>query len=295
MSAARTFGGHSMVALLRRVLLCSPQAAGWESPEQLSRWRELGYDHKPNGARAQGQFETLQQILEATGAEVLTLAGGDALSLDAVYVHDASFLTDHGAICLRMGKGARAEEPNQHRLFYRQQGIPVLGEIQPPGLVEAGDLVWLDPATVLAGRGFRTNAAGVEQLQSLLEPHGVQVIAAPLPYGPGPCACLHLMSLMSLLDDRTVLVDLPWLAVETVELLRSRGLTLVEIDPAEQETLACNVLALGNKTVLAFGENPRTIARLLQHGFAVKTVVGSELGINGGGGPTCLTRPLRRG
>ncbi len=295
MSAARTFGGHSMVAPLRRVLLCSPQAAGWASPEQLSRWRELGYDHEPNATRAQAQFEALQGILEATGAEVLTLPGGDALSLDAVYVHDASFLTDHGAICLRMGKSARAAEPNHHCLFYRQRGIPVLGEIQPPGLVEAGDLVWLDPATVLAGRGFRTNAAGIEQLRSLLAPHGGEVIAAPLPYGPGPCACLHLMSLMSLLDDRTVLVDLAWLVVETVELLRARGFTLIEIDPTERDTLACNVLGLGEKTVLAFEENPRTIARLRQHGFMVKTIPGSELGINGGGGPTCLTRPLLRG
>ncbi|MGH9861828.1 MAG: dimethylarginine dimethylaminohydrolase family protein [Candidatus Acidiferrales bacterium] len=295
MSAAKTFGGHSMVAPLRRVLLCSPRAAGWESAARFSRWSELGYAHEPKPAVAQAQFEALRGILEAAGAEVLRLAAGDDLSLDAVYVHDASFLTDHGALCLRMGKGARAAEPDHHRLFYRQQGIPVLGEILSPGLVEAGDLVWLDPSTVLAGCGLRTNAAGIEQLRTLLAPHGIEVVAAPLPYGQGPSACLHLMSLLSLLDARTALVDLPWLAVETVELLRSRGFTLVEIDPAERDTLACNVLALGDKVVLIFEENPSTAARLRQQGFTVKTVAGGELGINGGGGPTCLTRPLLRG
>jgi dimethylargininase len=116
-----------------------------------------------------------------------------------------------------------------------------------------------------------------------------------LPYGPGPSACLHLMSLISLLDDRTALVDLPWLAVETVEILQSRGFKLIEIDYSERDRLACNVLALGNKRLLAIAENEKTSARLREAGFDVRTFPGSELCINGSGGPTCLTRPLLRG
>ena len=57
-------------------------------------------------------------------------------------------------------------------------------------------------------------------MRALLAATGVEVLSAPLPYGPGPSACLHLMSLISLLDEHTALVDLPWLAVETVELLQ---------------------------------------------------------------------------
>jgi N-dimethylarginine dimethylaminohydrolase len=102
------------------------------------------------------------------------------------------------------------------------------------------------------------------------------------------------MSLMSLLDERTALVDLPWLAVETVELLKSRGYALIEIDYSERETLACNVLSLGNTRLLALEENKTTNQKLRQSGFDVRTFPGSELCINGGGGPTCLTRPLLR-
>jgi N-dimethylarginine dimethylaminohydrolase len=102
------------------------------------------------------------------------------------------------------------------------------------------------------------------------------------------------MSLMSLLDEHTALVDLPWLAVETVELLKSRGYKLIEIDYSERETLACNVLSLGNKRLLALEENKNTNQKLRQSGFDVRTFPGSELCINGGGGPTCLTRPLLR-
>lgn len=288
------YGGQTMVGALARALVCSPEAAGWQSPEQRSRWGELGYQHEPDARAAQTQHEALRRELEAAGAEVLCLEPDAGRSLDAVYVHDPSFITNRGAILLRMGKTCREKEPAAHGRAFAALGIPLLGEIRAPGSVEAGDLVWLDAVTVLAGRGYRTNATGIEQLRALLAPLGVDLLIAPLPHSAGPASCLHLMSLMSLLDERTVLVDLPWLAVETVELLRQRGFRLIEIDYSERDTLACNVLALGERRLLAFAENPRTIARLREAGFDVRAVAGSELGINGGGGLTCLTRPLLR-
>jgi N-dimethylarginine dimethylaminohydrolase len=172
--------------------------------------------------------------------------------------------------------------------------MPVAGEIRPPGTVEAGDIVWLDHKTLLVGRGYRTNSAGIEQLRALLGERGVEVLAAPLPHGGGPGCCLHLMSLVSMLDEGTVLVDLPWLAAETVQLLCQRGFRFVEIDARERDTLACNVLALGEKRLLAIAENERTNERLRGAGFEVRTFAASEIGINGGGGPTCLTRPILR-
>ena len=131
-------------------------------------------------------------------------------------------------------------------------------------------------------------------MRELLAPKGIAVISAPLPYGPGPSACLHLMSLISLLDEHTALVDLPWLAVETVELLQSRGFRMIEIEYSERDTLACNVLALGQKRLLAIEENRKTNARLRDARFDVRTFPGSEICINGSGGPTCLTRPVLR-
>jgi N-dimethylarginine dimethylaminohydrolase len=291
MAKQGSYGGQSMVARLRRVAVCPPGAAGWEAHGES--WRELGYLHSVNFAVARAQYEELRRALEEAGVEVAEL-DGSGLSLDAVYAHDASFMTDRGAICLNMGKAARRGEPAAHREFYRQLGIPVAGEIRPPGTVEAGDMVWLDNKTLLVGRGYRTNGAGIEQLRALLGEQGVEVVAAPLPHGGGPGCCLHLMSLMSMLDEGTVLVDLPWLAAETVQLLCERGLGFVEIDARERDTLACNVLALGEKRLLAIEENGRTNERLRKAGFEVRTFAASEIGINGGGGPTCLTRPIWR-
>ena len=282
---------NSMVSPLRKVLVCTPQAAGWNSPK-ASKWMHLGFVHAANFSVAQAQHDELCRQLREAGAEVVTLPTSDTLSLDAVYTHDSSLSTNQGMVILNPGKSNRVPEGAVHRKFAEQFGVPIAGEIKPPGTTEAGDMVWLDDRTLLIGRGFRTNSEGIAQMQELLP--GVEVISAPLPYGVGPSACLHLMSLMSLLDDKTILVDLPWLAVETVQLLQARGYSLVEIDYSERDRLACNVLALGNNRLLAIEENLRTNQKLREAGFDVRTFPGSELGINGGGGPTCLTRPLVR-
>jgi N-dimethylarginine dimethylaminohydrolase len=283
-----------MTGNLLRVMVCPPRHAGWDRQERVARWHDLGFQHVPAFPVAESQHDALCRRLEEAGAEVLCLSSSDSLSLDAVYTHDASLPTDHGLILMNPGKSNRVAEAQAHANCCAQLGIPVFGEISLPGTSEAGDIVWLDPRTLLVGCGYRTNAAGIAQMRSLLAPQGVEVLAAPLPYGSGPSACLHLMSLMSMLDDETVLVDLPWLAVETVELLKARHFRLLEIEHSERSSLACNVLALGKRRLIALEENAGTNQRLREAGFDVRTFPGSEICINGAGGPTCLTRPLLR-
>ena len=289
------FNGHSMVGKLQRVLVCSPRSAGWNEPRRVTTWRELGFHHAPTFEKAQWQHTALVNQLKTAGAEIIELPAHDDLSLDAVYAHDASLATDFGLILMRPGKANRVAEARHHGSCCTAQAIPTFGTIAAPGAAEAGDIVWLDSKTLLIGQGYRSNAAGIEQMRALLAPKGVEILSAPLPHGAGPSACLHLMSLISLLDEQTALVDLPWLAVETVELLQSRGFKFIPIDDSERDTLACNVLALGEKSLLAIEENHQTNDGLRRAGFDVRTFSGSEICINGRGGPTCLTRPLLRG
>lgn len=280
-----------MVGALDRVLVCSPRAAGWNRPAP---WQDLGFHHAPDFEIAQSQHDALSRELRTAGAEVIELPPSLDLSLDAVYTHDASLPTDFGVIVMRPGKPNRLPEGPHQASFCQSLGIPILAYITSPGATEAGDILWLDSKTLLIGHGYRTNATGIQQMRDLLSPKGIEVLSAPLPHGPGPSACLHLMSLISLLDDHTALVDLPKLAVETVELFKSRGFKFIEIDSSERDTLACNVLALGNNRLLAIEESHKTNSRLRHAGFDLRTFPGSELCINGSGGPTCLTRPLLR-
>ena len=164
----QSFGGNSMVGTLRRVMVCLPKSAGWMRPERAAEWKKLGYGHAPDFAAAQSQHDALRRELEAAGTEMVELPAADGMTLDAVYAHDPSLMSDYGAICFHMGKPERNGEPAAHAAEYRALGIPLLGEVKAPGMAEAGDIVWLNAKTLLVGRGYRTNAEGIEQLRLLL-------------------------------------------------------------------------------------------------------------------------------
>jgi len=283
-----------MTGELLRVMVCPPGNAGWNVSVKAAAWQELGFQHAPDFPAAQTQHAILCGLLREVGAEVVTLPPTKSLTLDAVYAHDASLATDYGLVLMNPGKKNRVAEAQAHANSCGQLGIPLFGEISPPGVSESGDIVWLDSRALLVGEGYRTNKAGIAQMRTLLSSKNVKVLSSPLPYGPGPSACLHLMSLMSMLDEQTILVDLPRLAVETVELLKGRGFRLIEIEYSERDSLACNVLSLGGKRLIALEENAKTNQRMRDAGFDVRTFPGSEICINGAGGPTCLTRPLLR-
>jgi N-dimethylarginine dimethylaminohydrolase len=288
-----------MTGELLRVMVCPPENGGWNVPAKVAAWIELGFQHAPNFELAREQHDRLCDLLRESGVEVVNLPLSEFLTLDAVYAHDASLTTDYGLVLMNPGKKNRVAEAQAHAKACGDLGIPVFGEIRLPGTSESGDIVWLDSHTLLIGEGYRTNKSGIGQIRALLSSKdlvkNVEVLSAPLPYGQGPSACLHLMSLLSMLDEQTILVDLPWLAVETVELLKARGFQLIEIEYSERDTLACNVLSLGKKRLIALEENAKTNQRMRDAGFDVSTFPGSEVCINGAGGPTCLTRPLLRG
>jgi len=290
--ASAGLGPPSMCGKLVRSLLIGPRAAGWDSGAS---WRELGYLHPPEGTLADRQHERIRSLLLERGVDIVEphepLPG---LSPDAVYCHDASFPSPRGMILMRMGKESRTGEPAAHARIYEAEGIPVIGAVEAPGLAEGGDLVWLDEHTLLAGEGYRTNAAGIAQLHEILAEDGVEVIPVPLPFGDGPHCCLHLMSLISVLDQRTMVADLRFLGVPTFEMLKAREWEFIPIVEDERPTMAANVLALGERTLLAIAANRETNARLRDAGFEVLTYEGGEISQNGSGGPTCLTRPLLR-
>src|SRR5208337_3001727 len=138
---SKNFNGNSMTGELLRVMVCPPGNAGWDSSAKAAAWRELGFQHAPDFAAAQGQHEILCGLLSESGAEVVRLPPAESLTLDAVYAHDASLATDHGLVLMNPAKKNRVAEAQAHASFCRQLGIPVFGEIGLPGTSEAGDIV----------------------------------------------------------------------------------------------------------------------------------------------------------
>src|SRR5215470_17791947 len=182
------FNGHSqscqsMIGDLLRVLVCTPRNAGWDRADRLASARDLGFHHRPDFVVAQGQHDDLCRLLTEAGAEVVCLPASKSLTLDAVYAHDASLATDWGIILMNPGKPNRVPEARAHADYCARLGVPVLGAISGPGCTEAGDMVWLDPQTLLVGSGYRTNREGIEQMRTQLSARGVPVLSARLPYG----------------------------------------------------------------------------------------------------------------
>ena len=274
-----------MTGPLRRVLVRPPQ------PADAARWHEYGWRAEPDFARAAAEHEALRGLLEAAGAEVV-VAEGEAANPDAIYAYDPVLVGNDGAVLLRPGKEGRLGEPDALVADLARAGVPVAARIEAPGTVEGGDTLWLDERTLLAGRGYRTNASGVEQLAAAFA--DVEVHSYDLPHWNGRGEVMHLMSLISPLDEDLALVYPRLAPVRLLELLSERGIDTVEVPDEEFETMGPNVLALGPRKALALEGNNETKRRMEAAGVEVVTYKGDEISRKGDGGPTCLTRPLLR-
>lgn len=284
------YGCQSMFEPLRSVMVRPPDAAfGDADPD---RWH---YTATPNLTVATEEHAALVEALRREGSQVVVHDEPLADHADAVFVHDPTLITDRGAIILRMGKRQRRGEEDAMAAALEHAGIPIHARLVEPAVAEGGDLLWLTHDTLAVGHGYRTNDEGIAQLIAALAPLGVTVVPVPLPHGGGPDACLHLMSLISVLDRDLAVAYLPLLPVPFVLLLHELGFSLVEVPDAELATMGPNVLALGPRRCLALRGNPITRNRLQAAGCTVMTYRGDELSLKAEGGPTCLTRPLWRG
>ena len=280
---------------LSLVVVKAPSAAFVDEATIAAQWRPLNFAAPPNLDRAEAEHARLVEILSDGGATVVSLPMDAETTLDSIYTRDASIVCERGVILCNMGKRARASEPAAQARVYAALGSPpVIGAIEEPGRLEGGDVVWLDTRTIVVGRGYRTNAAGIQQLRTLLAGSIDELIEVPLPHWRGPGDVLHLMSLISPVDRDLAVVYSPLLPVPFREQLIERGLTLVEVPEAEFDTMGTNVLALAPRRCVMLSGNPRTHQALERAGAHVVQYDGQEISVKGAGGPTCLTRPLTR-
>lgn len=288
----RAFGSQEMSAGLARVLMRRP--GGSLKAADPAKWH---YGPTFDGERAVAQYAEFARLVERSGAEILWLEDdGDGLA-DAMFTHDPSLMSDHGAILLRMGKPLRIAETALHEKVYSERQIPILGRIEAPGTVEGGDCIWLDQKTLVIGRGVRTNQSGIDQMTAILAPHGISVLAFDLPLWQGEEACLHLMSVMSPLAADLALVFAPLLPAAFYQLLKARGIRLIEAPASEfhaSNGLSLNVLPLRPFEVIMVDGFPATKAAMEAAGCTVSTFEADALCIACEGGPTCLTRPVLR-
>jgi N-dimethylarginine dimethylaminohydrolase len=284
--ALARFGGQSATAPLRDALVKRPGAAFGAAFDDPG----LGFLHPVDLMVAQREHDAFTELLTALGVRVHQL-GADPDLADLTYTYDPLLVTDRGAIPLRPGKPARRAEPAVVEAWTSAAGIPTVGRIEAPGTIEGGDAFWLRPDLFCIGRTLRTNDAGARRLAALV---GGDVRIFDLPYWRGSAELVHLMSVMSPVADDLAVVYLPLLPAGLWELLGELSIRTVEVPNEEYPTLGCNVLAIRPGTVIMAAGNPVTQRALVDAGCEVHTYPATEIGINGSGGPTCMTRAIWR-
>ena len=285
---------HSESGKLKSLFIKKASAAFIDDAHVSQHWEALNYLGKPIIEKALAEYEAFEQILKDNGAELLYLPQDDTVNMDSIYCRDAAIATSRGMIICNMGKEGRIKEPAAEHRAFEANGIPVLGFITAPGTLEGGDVAWLDDKTLAVGHTYRTNEEGIRQLAGLLAPLGVTVLPVSMPHYKGPSDVFHLMSVLSPVDNNLAVVYSPLIPIIFRNELLARGFDLVEVPDAEFDSMGCNVLALAPRVCLMVKGNPITKERLEKAGCKVIEYEGAEISVKGGGGPTCLTRPVLR-
>ena len=285
---------HSEVGKLKSIFI-KPVAAAFISEDHIQRyWKTLNFLDKPSLENAVSEYKVFQSHIQQASEDVLYLSEDASVNMDSIYCRDASVATNNGMIICTMGKIARGNEPLAEQKAFEANGIAILGTIKAPGTLEGGDVAWLDEYTLAVGHTYRTNTEGIRQLTNLVNPMGVEVITVSLPHYKGPNDVFHLMSILSPVDHNLAVVYSPLMPISFRSYLLERGYTLIEVPDQEFESMGCNVLALAPRHCILVEGNLKTKLLLENCGCSVIEYKGEDISVKGGGGPTCLTRPLYR-
>lgn len=288
------YGCQSMTGKIQTILLKRPEQA-FISQENLDRtWEDFRYFGCPDYQQVLREYDAFEQIIRDHVPNVYYLPQDDRAGLDSIYTHDPLKVTKKGAVYFPMGKALRGRESLATEEFLLSQGVPTLGRIAAPGKMEGGDVLWLDERTVAIGRGYRTNDEGIRQFKEITRDVIDEYVIVPMPHGDGEDCCLHLMSIISLVDRDKAVVYSKYMPVVFREYLLDRGMTLIECGDQEYDYLGTNLLALEPGVCILIDGCPEIQAKLREAGVTVYTYPGRELSYRGTGGPTCLTCPVER-
>ncbi len=211
-------------------------------------------------------------ILRETGAEVVELPALEAYP-DAVFVEDTALCLPEGAVMMRPGAPTRAGEVDGMAPVLRDIYDVVL-EMSGPGFIEGGDILTTS-REILVGRSARTDAAGVAELQSLVDQWGYSVREVFTPEG-----VLHFKTDCSLLDAETILSTKRLDASGCFE-----GYNVIHTSDGEEA--AANAIRFNQFVIMPAGF-PKTAERLCAAGYDVREVNNTECA-KLDGGMSCLS------
>lgn len=240
--------------------------------------------------RARAQHEGMAQAYRDAGVDVNEVAPPALPNPNQMFCADLFAMTPEGAILARPASPVRAGEERWVARRLAELGVPILRTLTGRATFEGADMLWLDPETVVIGRGLRTNDEAIGQISGVLSDIGVETIAVDMPFGT-----MHLMGMMRIVDRDLAIAwprRTPHVAVTA---LRERGYEVAFVPENDEVDFrgAFNMVTLGPRKVLMVGGCPMTQAFYEALGIECLSVPCDELR-KAAGAIGCLTGIVRR-
>jgi len=285
------WGIDSEYGTLRDVLLGNPESFRWLG-EENAQYSALVRETLRRGYRfdrelALRQHAEMVDAYRQAGVAVHLLGARDELAY-GVYARDSNFMTPFGAVVTQLASPRRRGEYANVLRFYLEHDIPVY-DLVSAGNFEGGDFNMIEPGCVLIGyTGLRGEEVSAHQVGGWMEAEGIEVRYAPIDE-----YYVHIDLMVCMLAEKLCAVCLDTTDPEIVDWLRSKKIEIVPVSFRETMTLGCNVVALGNDSVLSTTAAPELNEKLRALGMTVYDPDMSQFQL-AGGGVHCMCQPLRR-
>jgi dimethylargininase len=252
--------------------------------EGLDRLPPIQGEPSPIVSRAKEEHAILRHTLTDFGVRIHPLEVHDESGY-ATFVADCALVVERGAILLRPSRIDRRREVPAVEQKLAAHGIPILGKIEAPGLLDGGDVV-LAGDTAYVGvptKGNRSNAIGRAALGSFLPSLGMKMVELKLaPEIPRLC------NVFSALDEGLIVAANDYVDVGGLAAV----FRIVEIPRGEQ--YGAGVLSLGPRHALANLRFRLTLPLLRKAKVHVVAIDLWEFG-KVGATPSSLVLSLKRG
>ena len=264
---------------LSAALVLRPSAA-------VDRLPPIKGEPSPIADRAAEQHGIFVRTLRDHGVKVLEIRPHTESPTESL-VADCAIVLPRGAVIARPSQVDRRGEVVGVEKHFAELGIPIIGRIEAPGLLDATDVA-IAPGRVFigvprAGSGLRrrSNELGRRQLEAIVSELGYAVVELAVAND-----VVRLRDVFSVVGSDTIVA-----APARVDVVAAAGLHIVEVPRGEE--LAAGVLALGERTVVANLRFRESIAIMRKAKIAVEAIDLWEFG-KAGFGPFSLALAVKR-
>jgi len=275
---------RSDAGTLRAALLVAPSPA-------LPNVRPMYGESSAIAERSAEQFAVFTNRLAAHGIKASVVACEEVTPLGSLCADTAVLFSD-GAFLMRPSDLRRRAEVVAIEAALERAGVPIVGRIEAPGMLDGGDVlvgpqaIYFGVARVRRDEGgiplaSHGNALGRQQLAAYATSKGLRATVVPL-----NADVFRLRSVAALVDDETLLC-----ATGVLDAAAFQGLRLLEVPRGED--YGAGVLTLGKGRVLANVRFRQTLPLLRKAKVAVDAIDLWEFG-KIGATPSLLALPLQR-